>query len=141
MDRARDTRHHGCHNQRAEAAARGEKIAWEGERIDPRYRFRTETIIERLGIMPEDEAGANLQTLVSPQRLAVLQASKGRRSGAKRREVNAERDAAIVGAVLGGEPIRAVAERAGLEPSTILRIVRRDAPQFHAKRGRPGNVA
>jgi hypothetical protein len=30
----------------------GETIEWQGEQIDPRYRFKTETIIELLGITP-----------------------------------------------------------------------------------------
>jgi hypothetical protein len=35
--------------KRALMAQRGETIEWQGERIDPRYRFKTETIIEWLG--------------------------------------------------------------------------------------------
>ena len=37
---------------RAHMAARGERVTWEGVELDPRYRFRTETIIELLGITP-----------------------------------------------------------------------------------------
>ena len=49
-------------------------------------------------------------------------------SGAARRKATAGRDAEIVGEVLVGHSIRAVAERHGLGAMTVHDIVRRDAP-------------
>jgi len=37
-------------NKRVQMAARGEQIEWQGKIIDPRYRFRTDTIIDWLKI-------------------------------------------------------------------------------------------
>ena len=113
--------------RRAEAAARGETILWEGRRIDPRYRFRNETIREWLAITPEEECAADLQCLVSPQRLSTLQAHRARIKAAKCRSNTAERDAEIVAAVLSGEGQRAVARRCQLAVSTVQHIVRRAA--------------
>lgn len=48
---------------RVQRAARGERVTFQGREVDPRYRFRTETIIEWLGITPEEER--HLQTLIS----------------------------------------------------------------------------
>jgi hypothetical protein len=45
------SRMHSIFN-RAHMAARGERVTWEGVELDPRYRLRTETIIELLGITP-----------------------------------------------------------------------------------------
>ena len=80
----------GAAIRRAEAAGRGETVEWNGERIDPRYRFRTETLRQWLAITPEEELAAGLRTLVSPERLQELQAAKGRASG-RVRAARAER--------------------------------------------------
>ncbi len=61
---------------RAHMAARGERVTWEGVEVDPRYRFRSETIIELLGITAEEQRA--LRVLISP-------AEKGRRRDEKRR--------------------------------------------------------
>ncbi|MHA6347681.1 helix-turn-helix domain-containing protein [Roseivivax sp. CAU 1761] len=49
---------------RAAAAARGEKIEWQGRQVDPRYRFRADTIIEWLEISPQEMREAGLTALV-----------------------------------------------------------------------------
>lgn len=41
--------------RRALMAARGETVEWQGQQWDPRYRFRTDTIIELLKITPEEQ--------------------------------------------------------------------------------------
>ncbi len=48
---------------RAHAAARGERVEFAGEKMDPRYRFRNQTIIELLEITPEEER--QLKTIIS----------------------------------------------------------------------------
>ena len=40
---------------RIEAAARGKKVTWAGREVDPRYRFRSSTIIEWLSITAEEQ--------------------------------------------------------------------------------------
>jgi hypothetical protein len=49
--------------KRVHMAARGETIEWRGERIDPRYRFKNQTIIELLEI--EDWEMREMQVLIS----------------------------------------------------------------------------
>lgn len=49
----------------ATAAARGEKVLYEGEWVDPRYRFKTATILEWLEITPEEQA--LLRVLIGPE--------------------------------------------------------------------------
>lgn len=50
--------------RRAQQAAKGEQIEWRGQSIDPRYRFRNETMIEWLGITPEEQR--QMRVLISP---------------------------------------------------------------------------
>ena len=50
--------------KRAMAAARGERIEWRGIEVDPRYRFRTETIVDRLEITESEARELNLRSLV-----------------------------------------------------------------------------
>lgn len=58
------------------------------------------------------------------------QAARGVASGRARRLSTAERDAAIVAAVLGGQGVRSVAREHGLAPSTVTRIMRRSGSQL-----------
>ena len=62
-DRESKSRMHSIF-KRAHMAARGEKVVWEGVEVDPRYRFRNETIIELLGITAEEQR--EMRTLISP---------------------------------------------------------------------------
>ena len=41
--------------KRARMAAQGQTIEWNGQTVDPRYHFRTETMIEWVGITPEEQ--------------------------------------------------------------------------------------
>ncbi len=51
--------------KRAEKAQHGETIIYNGQAFDPRYHFRTETILEWLDITPEEQA--HMTTLVAPE--------------------------------------------------------------------------
>jgi hypothetical protein len=51
---------------RAEAAARGESVPWAGREMDPRYRLKTDWIIDRLEINEAEMRSAGLRSLVSP---------------------------------------------------------------------------
>lgn len=52
---------------RAERAALGEKIAYQGRLVDPRYRFQTTTIVELLAITEAEMRACSLRHLVSPE--------------------------------------------------------------------------
>ena len=56
--------------------------------------------------------------------------ARGIRSGMARRKQTKARDLAIVGTVMGGASVRSVALEHGIEPSTVSRILKRDAPLF-----------
>lgn len=47
----------------AHQAARGERVQYAGVKMDPRYRFRNQTIIELLEITPDEER--EMRTIVS----------------------------------------------------------------------------
>jgi len=52
--------------KRAERASAGETITFEGRDVDPRYRLKASTIVERLGITMDEMRTANLRALISP---------------------------------------------------------------------------
>jgi hypothetical protein len=43
--------------KRGQWAQQGRRLTWRGHEVDPRYRFRTETIIEWLEITPDEQRG------------------------------------------------------------------------------------
>ena len=67
----------------------------------------------------------NLASGQTQRQLPLIQAAKGRKSGAKRRARTAERDAGIVARVEAGESMRSVARHVGLRLYTVQNIVRR----------------
>ena len=70
----------------------------------------------------------------SPAIVSENQARRGRKSGRRRRERQAERDAAIVHTVLAGSSMRAVAREHGLHDNAVRHIIRRDLPLWEATR-------
>jgi hypothetical protein len=62
-DRESKSRMHAIF-ERSHMAARGEKVVWEDIEVDPRYRFKTETIIEWLEITDEEQK--QMINLISP---------------------------------------------------------------------------
>jgi hypothetical protein len=52
---------------RAERAARGEKVEHRGRLVDPRYRFRTDTVVELLGVTEAEMRACGFRHLVSPE--------------------------------------------------------------------------
>lgn len=65
----------------------------------------------------------NLDTGQTQRTFSFIQAGRGRKSGAARRERTADRDMAIVSAVQAGEAKKAVARLHGLSPKAIRKIV------------------
>ena len=114
---------------RAEAAGRGETVTWQGVQVDPRYRFRTSTILDWLDITLEEQR--ELRTLIGPEesarRYRKHQAGRGalggRASGARRRQGTAERDARILELHAAGWSGRAIARELGLASKTTVRKV------------------
>lgn len=85
-----------CVLNRAEAAASGKKIEFNGKLVDPRYRMKAETVIEWLEISEDEMRDADLRLAVTDElkkerRRAAAEAkrrSEGRRTQA---EVSADR--------------------------------------------------
>ena len=97
---------------RAYRAARGERIEWEGHQVDPRYRFRAETMLRWLAIEPEEMRAAGLRVLVDDDRRRQLAAERQRSSrsarGIRTRTVYLEAHAAAA----ADRPTRALELRA-----------------------------
>ena len=114
----------GAAVRRAEAAAKGHTVAWRGQRRDPRYAYRTATIVDELAITFEEQIEAGLQTLVSPERRSQLQAERGRASGRARRKAKAERDGRIRALKAEGLSHRAIAAAVKVGAATVHRVIR-----------------
>ena len=82
-DRETKTRMHAIF-KRALMASRGERIEWRGLEIDPRYRFKTETIIELLEITPEEQK--EMDVLISPAEKYRRKVGTRRKDGVMPRE-------------------------------------------------------
>lgn len=78
---------------RSYSAARGERIEWEGRQVDPRYRFRAETILRWLSIEPEEMRAAGLRVLVDVDRRREIAAERERRSANATGRTKATREA------------------------------------------------
>ena len=119
--------------RRAEAAARGEFVEWppgSGEHVDPRYRVRDQTIIERLDITDEELAALPASGQLGRAGLAVRQAARGRRggvaSGESRRSGSAERDAEIERLAEAGMSQRQIAARVGVSRDVVRWVLARE---------------
>lgn len=71
----------------------------------------------------------NLERGQTQRGLTAIQAARGRKSGQARRSRTAERDAAIIQAVLGGRSIRKTAYRYSLSKTAIHHILKRPTNQ------------
>ena len=118
--------------RRAEASGRGETIVWRGEEVDPRYRFRSETIVDWLGITLAEQR--EMRTLIGAQeRLrrrsehqSLRGALGGRVSGRRRRERVEERDREIVRlSVEERLSQRQIRERCGVSRRTVRDVLAR----------------
>lgn len=115
--------------KRAHMAARGETVEWMGQRIDPRYRFTNETIIEWLQITPEEQ-----------EQLSVIKDEKGQRELNRLRQERFRREAGalpreeylaraemrrqeVLRLRQEGMSIRQIAEKIGLSKSQVHRIL------------------
>lgn len=76
--------------KRSMAAAQGRTIEWDGRQIDPRYRFRADTIVDWLSITSAEMRDCGLRVLVDGDRRRDLAAERKtaerRRKGVKSRD-------------------------------------------------------
>ena len=115
--------------RRAESAGRGGRVMWQGRALDPRYRFRTATIIDWLGISEEEQR--ELKVLVGSAVLSERQAARGRASGHARREANRERDARILELrFVQGLSIRRIAAVMGFPHTTVQSVLERGSEVY-----------
>lgn len=121
--------------RRAEAAGRGERVEWQGVELDPRYRYRTGTILERLEVTLDEQR--SMRTLIGSaeraRRRSAHQRERGARggvaSGESRRAVELERDAAIVRLRQEqGLSQRVIAHRLGTGRQVVRGVLARLAP-------------
>jgi hypothetical protein len=77
---------------RAHRAARGERVSWGGEEMDPRYRFKASTMVHWLGITPEEMHEAGLRVLVDADIRRQLAAERQRQSRQARGVYEQSRD-------------------------------------------------
>lgn len=116
---------------RAHAAGRGETVDWLGQSMDPRYRFRTETILEWLEITPEEQR--QLQTLIGPdvarerdrQRWHQRREAAGGVERATYLEQAEERRQAAHTLREQGKSLREIAKLLGASPEGVRRMLNR----------------
>ena len=66
---------------RADAALRGEKLEFNGRQVDPRYMFRTETLLSLLDITSEEEM--QMATIISKPEARRRDAERARQARAR----------------------------------------------------------
>lgn len=121
--------------KRARMAAQGEAIEWQGHPVDPRYLFRTETILEWLDITPDEQR--EMRTLIGPEekrfrhRIAERQrkqdtgqVQQDRRSYLKQA---AERQAQALKRRSQGESIRQIANALNVSVGAIQYMLKQDS--------------
>jgi Homeodomain-like domain len=114
---------------RAHAASVGDKVEWNGQQRDPRYRLKNQTIIDMLGITPSEEK--EMQVLISKdtkrQRERERKERERRSRGAKPRdeylaEASEKRRVALE-LHQQGMSLRKIGERLGVSHTQIKRII------------------
>ena len=116
--------------RKAEAASRGEKIEYQGEQVDPRYRFRRSSLYKRLkGIIP-DGLLLKLRAVI-PDRLAMERKRERDRArwqdhntGEGVRLGNEDKKASARLMKAQGNSMRFIARQLGVDPKTIRRWCR-----------------
>ncbi len=126
--------------RRAQQAAKGEQIEWRGQSIDPRYRFRNETMIEWLGITPEEQR--QMRVLISPEE--ARRRERERKQEQRRAAGTQPREDYLAQATAVDKRAQALALQAkGMATAAIAREigVSRTRVQQYLKAGCKGSVA
>lgn len=121
--------------RKAEAAARGETVEYDGYEVDPRYRFRSETIIEALNITPAEQE--HLETLIGQderrRRRRDKERIRGREAGRMPREEYegraAQRRTEARRLAAEGRSRREIAEALGVSPASVTGYLREPEPE------------
>lgn len=128
QDRETKSRLHAIF-KRAQMAAKGETIEWRGQQIDPRYRFRTQTIIEWLEITGEEQR--QMRNLIDPSEkyrrmLAQTQEKRRKERGDRlsRDEMYATRREEARRLAAEGMTAPQVAEALGVHLSSAYRLLK-----------------
>ena len=80
---------------RLERANRGERILWNGIEVDPRYKFKKETLAELLQITDQEMKSLNLRTIVSKEREKELDRNRKRKEKKSLLPIQTEKSGAI----------------------------------------------
>ena len=110
---------------RAKAAHAGEKVEFNGRELDPRYRWRNDTLVDRLSITGEE--ASQLKTILpkdeARRRDAERQRARRRARGSQPREDHlqavAERRAEVARLKADGLSVRAIAAQLGVSLGTV----------------------
>lgn len=114
---------------RAEAAGRGETVRWGGGRVDPRYRWTSQRIVEVLDITPHEQAG--LKDLVDGDEKRRRKRLRDRRRAAEHRaphrtvalDERRARDGEIRRLHAAGHVQAAIAATLGVSQATVSRVL------------------
>ena len=117
--------------RRAECAARGEMIEWEGQRVDPRYRIKAATMVGWLSITQTEMREAGLRVLVD--REVAREHATARQTASRRRQGVPDRPAYLA------DKVSVAQERSAM--ACLLRHEGRTWAQVAAEMALPGPEA
>lgn len=118
-----------ANHKRAKMAEAGERIEFNGHSVDPRYRYRSETLIRNLTVTPDEMDILGLVSLADDGRKAVRRKVKDRvykeevRGDRAKREakekMKQERARLVQGLLRDGLSLRGIAAKTGLTISQV----------------------
>lgn len=118
---------------RASAAAAGHKIEFMGREVDPRYKFKADTLVEWLGVSDSDMRAAGLRGIVSPDvrrenRAAAKVQERAARGATSRAETEKANKKLVWEArklIAGGRSQTQAASIMGVNRPTLVRLLKK----------------